>query len=251
MFDFGSSYYRYMNNPFMGNPFMGGCCCNNNIFGNMMMLSMVSNMFNSMMMPQTSQMPQVMPMPQVYTMPSIFNQAYRMPVMPSAFNFSMPAINNFNIFNTNINRTVSPQKTSSQGKGKVLPKTEIVKLACAAAKKYGVDERLVLAVIDTESDFQNNLVSPAGAKGLMQLMPDTAKDLGVKNPMDPAENIDGGVRYLKQLLDKYNGNVSYAIAAYNWGSGNFDKYLAGKKTMPAETQKYLKIADTYKNYSVA
>ena len=85
----------------------------------------------------------------------------------------------------------------------------------------------------------------------MQLMPDTAKDLGVKNPMDPAENIDGGVRYLKQLLDKYNGNVSYAIAAYNWGSGNFDKYLAGKKTMPAETQKYLKIADTYKNYSVA
>lgn len=248
MFDFGNSYYRYMNNPFMGNPFMGGCCCNNNIFGNMMMLSMFSNMFNNMMMPQTPPMPQVMPMPMPQI--SIFNQPFRMPAMPSAFNFSMPAINYFNIFNTNINRTVSPQKSSSQGK--VLPKNEIVKLACDTAKKYGVDERLVLAVIDTESSFQNNLVSPAGAKGLMQLMPDTAKDLGVKNPMDPAENIDGGVRYLKQMLDKYNGNVSYALAAYNWGSGNFDKYLSGtKKSMPTETQKYMKIVDTYKNYSVA
>lgn len=145
----------------------------------------------------------------------------------------------------------SPKAKAPASKGKVLSKTEYVRLACDAAKKYGVDEKLVLAVIDKESKFKKNLTSPAGAQGLMQLMPVTSRGLGVTNPMDPAQNIDGGVRLLKQLLDKYNGNVKNALAAYNWGPGNVDKYLKGQKTMPAETRDYITIADNYKNYSVA
>ncbi len=253
MYCCGNSFYRYMNNPFMG-----GCFCNNNFFGNIMMFGMLSNMMNNIfaMPPQQMFMPQMpqfaMPMPQqVYPMQSVFTQAYRMPQMPSLFNFQQPAYNNYNIFNTTINRTVAPKTKAPASKGKVLSKTEYVQLACDAAKKYGVDERLVLAVIDQESKFKNNLTSPAGAQGLMQLMPDTARGLGVTNPMDPAQNIDGGVRLLKQLLDKYNGNVTNALAAYNWGPGNVDKYLAGKKSMPAETKDYIKIADNYQNYSVA
>ena len=254
MFGCINSFYRYMNNPFMG-----GCHCNHNVFGNFFMFNMLSNMMNNMFAMQAQpmfmpQMPQfAMPMPQAYPMQSVFSyaQPYRMPQMQPLFNFQQPAYNNYNIFNTTINRTVAPKTKAPASKGKVLSKTEYVQLACDAAKKYGVDERLVLAVIDQESKFKNNLTSPAGAQGLMQLMPDTARGLGVTNPMDPAQNIDGGVRLLKQLLDKYNGNVTNALAAYNWGPGNVDKYLAGKKSMPAETKDYIKIADNYQNYSVA
>lgn len=252
MFGCGNSFYRYMNNPFMG-----GCHCNHNAFGSFFMFNMLSNMMNNMFaMPQQQMfMPQMSQfvMPQAYPMQSVFSyaQPYRMPAMPSVFSFQQPAYNNYNIFNTTINKTKVPRAKLPASTGKVLSKTEYVKLACDTAKKYGVDEKLVLAVIDQESKFKNNLTSPAGAQGLMQLMPDTAKGLGVTNPMDPAQNIDGGVRLLKQLLDKYNGNVTNALAAYNWGPGNVDKYLAGKKNMPAETRNYIKIADNYKNYSVA
>lgn len=253
MYCCGNSFYRYMNNPFMG-----GCFPNSNPLFDFMKFNMLSNMMSSMFaMPQQQMfMPQfVMPqpiMPQVYPVQSIFAQTYRIPQMPSLFNFQQPAYNN--TFSININRTKTPKTEVSKtpvAKGKVLSKTEYVKIACDAAKKYGVDEKLVLAVIDQESKFENNLTSPAGAQGLMQLMPSTSKWLGVTNPMDPKQNIDGGVRLLKQLLDKYNGNVAQALAAYNWGTGNVDKYLAGKKSMPAETRDYIKIADTYQNYSVA
>lgn len=245
---------------YMNNPFMGGCSCSCNPVSSMFMFSMFSNMIDNMFAPRQTFMPQTF-VPQVfsqaYPMPSIFGMAkpYSMPVIPPVFNFQTPIYNNFNIFNTyntystTINRTQSNERKSSDGK--VLQKTEIVDLACKTAKKYGVDERLVLAVIDKESKFENNLTSSAGAQGLMQLMPATAKELGVTNPMDAAQNIDGGVRLLKKLLNKYNGNVTNALAAYNWGPGNVDKYLAGKKTMPSETRKYIEIADSYKNYSVA
>lgn len=109
-----------------------------------------------------------------------------------------------------------------------------------ASQKYGVHSSLIAAVMKTESEFKPNAGSSKGAQGLMQLMPGTAKQMGVKDPFDPAQNIEGGAKYLASLLKKYKGNTGHALMAYNWGPGNTDKYLAGKAKPPKETLDYLK-----------
>ncbi|GAA0680238.1 lytic transglycosylase domain-containing protein [Clostridium cadaveris] len=112
-----------------------------------------------------------------------------------------------------------------------------------SAKKYGVDEKLVKAIIKIESNFDPKVVSPAGAKGLMQLMPENCRDLGISDPFNIEQNIDGGVRHIKEYLDRYNGNMEMALMAYNGGPTRMAnrgvRSMNDIYKMPKETQNYV------------
>jgi soluble lytic murein transglycosylase-like protein len=108
----------------------------------------------------------------------------------------------------------------------------------AIARRHGLDPLLVHAVIRAESNFDPRAVSPKGAAGLMQLMPETAQRYGVDNRFDPAQNVDGGVRYLRDLMAMFDGNLSLALAAYNAGEGAVLKH--GRRIPPyPESQQYV------------
>ena len=107
-----------------------------------------------------------------------------------------------------------------------------------AARRYDLPPGLLKGVIRAESNFAVHAVSPAGAQGLMQLMPATARKLGVANPFDIEQNIDGGARYLRQMIDSFGGNVEVALAAYNAGPGAVEKY-GGQVPPYQETEHYI------------
>jgi hypothetical protein len=146
------------------------------------------------------------------------------PALPRMDRFVLPGIE------SSKNRHTTPSHDDFNGQ------TPLDAVITDAARTSGVDEALVKSVIKAESDFNPNCTSPKGAMGLMQLMPETARELGVQNGYDPVENIGAGTRYLKMLLNRYDGNVPLALAAYNWGMGNVERRPG---QMPAETRQYV------------
>jgi hypothetical protein len=118
-----------------------------------------------------------------------------------------------------------------------------------AGQRYRVDPGLIRAVIQAESGGNPLAVSRAGARGLMQLMPETAAELGVTNPFDPTQNIMGGTSYLRRLLDRYRGDEKLALAAYNWGMGNLEKR---PEAMPRETKNFIATVEKHqRNFTKA
>jgi soluble lytic murein transglycosylase-like protein len=124
---------------------------------------------------------------------------------------------------------------------------QIEQLVSANANAWGVDPALVKAIIANESGFDANATSKTGAQGLMQLEPGTAAELGVGNAYDPAQNIWGGTRYVRDLLERFHGDLRLAIAAYNAGPGAVEKY--GGVPPYAETEAYVEnVLDSYRKY---
>jgi soluble lytic murein transglycosylase-like protein len=97
-------------------------------------------------------------------------------------------------------------------------------IVTSASNRYGIDPDIVLSLIHAESAFDPNAISPKGAQGLMQLMPQTATSMGVENPMDAAANVEGGTRYLRELLTLYHEDLTKALAAYNAGPARIQEY---------------------------
>ncbi len=125
--------------------------------------------------------------------------------------------------------------------------SQLNQLIQKAALQHGIDPHLIRAVIKTESNFDPLAISPKGAQGLMQLMPATARELDVSDPLDPQDNINGGAKYLRFLLDSYNWDLELSLAAYNAGPGRVKTLIPN---IP-ETRKYVaKVLASYQNYQM-
>jgi soluble lytic murein transglycosylase-like protein len=136
------------------------------------------------------------------------------------------------------NQSATAKIVAANFRGASASPEDIDSAIAQAAARHNVDPNLVRAVVKVESNFNPNAVSRKGAMGLMQLMPSTARQLKVKNPFDPEQNVDAGVRHLKQLLENYGGDVKLTLAAYNAGAGA----VARSSGVPhyAETQNYVR-----------
>ena len=141
--------------------------------------------------------------------------------------------------------TQSPYDSSAEmSAAQLANRQKIEEMIREVSARYRVDPALVRAVMQTESNWNSSAVSRKGALGLMQLGPGTAQQLGVNNAFDPKQNLDGGVRYLHMLLERYNGDLDRALAAYNAGPGAVDR--AGGIPRYRETQNYVqKVTDSY------
>lgn len=157
------------------------------------------------------------------------------------FEGAQTAIHSFDFNKQNIAQMLPPiQLTKITTKNN----TDFEDIIEKAAAQFNIPAKLIKSVIQKESNFNPNALSHAGASGLMQLMPATARGLGVKNVFDPAENIIAGSKYLRQMLDRYDNNIELALAAYNAGPGNVDKY--GGVPPFKETQNYVrKVTDVF------
>ncbi|MDH3347050.1 MAG: lytic transglycosylase domain-containing protein [Desulfobulbaceae bacterium] len=158
-----------------------------------------------------------------------------------------PVDTRYKLTNTEGNGGRKVKNFSSWNKDRIVEISIYDKIIESAAKRYRVDVALLKAIIQVESSFDRYAVSNQGARGLMQLMPQTAKELQVTDSFDPRQNIFGGSRYIKELLNKYNGNLSLSLAAYNAGPSR----VAKNGTVPAftETKKYVRrVLDYYLYY---
>ena len=148
------------------------------------------------------------------------------------------------ILQSNASPSLNPSTTAATTQQTSETVTNFDDIINEAATLYNLPEKLIKSVIKQESNFNPSATSYAGAAGLMQLMPATARSLGVDDITDPKQNIMGGSKYLSQMLSRYNGDIEIALAAYNAGPGNVDKYNG----IPpfSETQNY--VQKVFKNY---
>lgn len=156
-----------------------------------------------------------------------------------------------NVANTEVKNTTSSMRnvTSKDSFSSYLGETQSLdQIFEKAAAKYNVSVNLLKAIGKAESNFDADAVSRSGAQGIMQLMPRTAASLGVTDSFDPEQNIMGGAKYISELLDKYDGNTSLALAAYNAGMNNVKKY--GGIPPFEETQNYVKKVSAYMQEAV-
>ncbi len=157
------------------------------------------------------------------------------------------SLNNVSLTQNNKDFQSILNSTISSGAYSDATPSEIDALITKYSEANNLDKDFVKALIKQESGFQPNVTSHCGAMGLMQLMPGTAKGLGVQNAYNPEENIAGGTKYIKNLLNKYDGNKELALAAYNAGSGAVQKY--GGIPPYKETQNYVKnVLNIYQGY---
>jgi soluble lytic murein transglycosylase-like protein len=150
-------------------------------------------------------------------------------------------LNNSSLIDSQVSKIKQPAPVMSDSKSH-----NIENVINEASEKYKVNPDLIRSVIRAESNFDPDATSSKGAMGLMQLMPETAKDLGVKKPYDISENVMGGTNYLKTLLERYEGKTDLALAAYNWGMGNLER---NPDKLPRETRDYIAKINKFLNSS--